>query len=86
MSCRVCGLVVLRGEMILLNTRFRDFSSSLDLSHAMQVEQKVSMTWVQPRVLDRNQINIMHNRLGQWCKDVRSMEFLLEDKAKEILT
>jgi len=51
-----------------------------------QVEQKVSMTWVQPRVLDRNQINIMHNRLGQWCKDVRSMEFLLEDKAKEILT
>jgi len=51
-----------------------------------QVDQKVSMTWVQPRVLDRTQINIMHNRLGQWCKDVRSMEFLLEDKAKDILT
>jgi len=51
-----------------------------------QVEQKVSMSWVQPRVLDRNQINIMHSRLGQWCKDVRSMEFLLEDKAKDILT
>lgn len=51
-----------------------------------QVDQKVSMSWVQPRVLDRNQINIMHGRLGQWCKDVRSMEFLLEDKAKDILT
>jgi len=51
-----------------------------------QVEQKVSMSWVQPRVLDRNQINIMHNRLGQWCKDVRSMEFLLENQAKDILT
>jgi len=51
-----------------------------------QVEQKVAMSWVQPRVLDRNQINVMHGRLGQWCKDVRSMEFLLEDRAKEILT
>jgi len=51
-----------------------------------QVDQKVSMSWVQPRVLDRTQINIMHNRLGQWCKDVKSMEFLLEDKAKDILT
>lgn len=51
-----------------------------------QVEQKVSMHWVQPRVLDRNQIGIMHSRLGQWCKDVRSMEVLLEDKAKDILT
>lgn len=44
------------------------------------------MTWVQPRVLDRNQITGMVDRLSEWCKHVGTMEKLLEDKACEILT
>jgi len=51
-----------------------------------QVDRKVHMSWVQPRVLDRQQISVMQERLDQWCKDVQSMEMLLEVKAQDILT
>ncbi|KAK2580072.1 hypothetical protein KPH14_012355 [Odynerus spinipes] len=51
-----------------------------------QVAGTVHMTWVQPRVLDRSQIAGMVQRLEGWCKDVSSMEHLLETRASEILT
>ncbi|XP_059485366.1 26S proteasome non-ATPase regulatory subunit 13 [Neocloeon triangulifer] len=51
-----------------------------------QVSQNVHMTWVQPRVLDKNQINGMIQRLNAWCNDVKLMENLMEEKAHEILT
>ncbi|XP_020710650.2 26S proteasome non-ATPase regulatory subunit 13 [Athalia rosae] len=51
-----------------------------------QVAATVNMTWVQPRVLDRVQIAGMVQRLEGWCKDVNSMESLLENRASEILT
>ncbi|CAB0039456.1 unnamed protein product [Trichogramma brassicae] len=51
-----------------------------------QVAGTVNMTWVQPRVLDRSQISGMIQRLDVWCKDVKSMETLLENRANEILT
>ncbi|XP_076242529.1 regulatory particle non-ATPase 9 [Calliopsis andreniformis] len=51
-----------------------------------QVAGTVNMTWVQPRVLDRTQIAGMVQRLDEWCKDVSSMEHLLESRASEILT
>lgn len=51
-----------------------------------QVGGIVNMTWVQPRVLDRTQITGMVEQLDYWCKDVNSMESLLESRASEILT
>ncbi|KAK7869786.1 hypothetical protein R5R35_008317 [Gryllus longicercus] len=51
-----------------------------------QVANNVHMTWVQPRVLDKQQISSMVQRLDTWCKDVNSMELLLETKAHEFLT
>lgn len=51
-----------------------------------QVDQCVTMTWVQPRVLDISQITTMQNRLTQWCQDVKTMEMLVENKAHDILT
>ncbi|XP_015588768.1 26S proteasome non-ATPase regulatory subunit 13 [Cephus cinctus] len=51
-----------------------------------QVAGTVNMTWVQPRVLDRSQISRMVQRLDGWCKDINSMENLLESRATEILT
>ncbi|XP_064607948.1 26S proteasome non-ATPase regulatory subunit 13-like [Liolophura sinensis] len=51
-----------------------------------EVDQKVHMTWVQPRVLDLEQIGIMQKRLMQWCEDVKQMERLVEVKAHDILT
>ncbi|CAD5110796.1 DgyrCDS161 [Dimorphilus gyrociliatus] len=50
-----------------------------------QVEQVVRMTWVQPRVLDRDQIRSMAGRLQKWCDDVMSMEELVHNRALDIL-
>ncbi|KAL1139629.1 hypothetical protein AAG570_006607 [Ranatra chinensis] len=51
-----------------------------------QVAATVHMTWVQPRVLNKKQISSMVERLNVWCKDVQSMEHLLEDKGHDFLT
>ena len=44
------------------------------------------MTWVQPRVLNFEQITSMIERLNDWCKFVGAMETMLEEKASDILT
>uniref|UniRef100_A0A2P2HY97 26S proteasome non-ATPase regulatory subunit 13 n=1 Tax=Hirondellea gigas TaxID=1518452 RepID=A0A2P2HY97_9CRUS len=61
---------------------------SLDLVRGSidQVEQKINITWVQPRVLDKAQLAGMMDRLNLWCKDVDSMQKLLEEQAAPILT
>ncbi|XP_071134795.1 26S proteasome non-ATPase regulatory subunit 13-like [Mytilus edulis] len=51
-----------------------------------EIDQKVSLTWVQPRVLDLQQVSTMQKRLEQWCSDVLTMEKLVELKAHDILT
>ncbi|XP_063044262.1 26S proteasome non-ATPase regulatory subunit 13-like [Engraulis encrasicolus] len=51
-----------------------------------EVDQKVQMTWVQPRVLDLNQIKGMQERLDVWCGDVKNMAVLVEHQAHDILT
>uniref|UniRef100_A0A672FTC0 26S proteasome non-ATPase regulatory subunit 13 n=1 Tax=Salarias fasciatus TaxID=181472 RepID=A0A672FTC0_SALFA len=51
-----------------------------------EVDQKVQMTWVQPRVLDLQQIKGMKERLDFWCGDVKDMAMLVEQQAHDILT
>ncbi|XP_068211143.1 26S proteasome non-ATPase regulatory subunit 13 [Palaemon carinicauda] len=51
-----------------------------------QVDNKVNITWVQPRVLDKKQLALMMERLTEWCKDVNSMQNLLQEQASSILT
>nr|CAG4646250.1 EOG090X05V9 [Macrothrix elegans] len=51
-----------------------------------QVDSVAHFTWVQPRVLDKNQLSSMMTRLENWCKDIESVENLLETKAQDILT
>ena len=51
-----------------------------------QVDQCVMLTWVQPRVLDRQQLNTMTNKIQSWSTSVQSMELMIESKAGEILT
>ena len=50
------------------------------------MEQCVMLTWVQPRVLDRQQLVTMTNKIGSWCESVQSMELTIETRAGEILT
>lgn len=51
-----------------------------------QVGQTVHMTWLKPRVLNKQQISSMVDRLNVWCKEVHEMENLLEDKGQDFLT
>ncbi|KAL8586610.1 26S proteasome non-ATPase regulatory subunit 13 [Nucella lapillus] len=51
-----------------------------------EVEQRVHMTWVQPRVLNLQQVAVIQNRLQLWSEDVKQMEQLLEVHAQDILT
>lgn len=50
-----------------------------------EVEKKVYLSWVQPRVLDKQQITSLRSKLEHWSKDVRKMEILLEQKVQEII-
>lgn len=51
-----------------------------------EVDQCVMLTWVQPRVLDKQQLVTMTNKIESWCQSVQSMELMIENKAGEILT
>jgi len=46
----------------------------------------VLMTWVQPRVLDQQQVGAMKDRMKAWYAKVLDMERLVEVKAHDILT
>lgn len=50
-----------------------------------EVDQKVHLTWVQPRVLDKAQIATLRTKLNSWCRDVKVMEHLMEQKARDII-
>lgn len=51
-----------------------------------QVSGVVNMTWVQPRVLNRDQVAGMADVLDAWITSITNMEQLIETKASEILT
>jgi len=51
-----------------------------------EVEQSVMLTWVQPRVLDRQQVESMTRKIESWCQSVQGMELMIDNKAGEILT
>lgn len=50
-----------------------------------QVEQTATLTWVQPRVLDKNQISLMAGRVNGWVRDVESREKEIYTRAQEIV-
>ncbi|VEL42657.1 unnamed protein product [Protopolystoma xenopodis] len=50
-----------------------------------EVRQVVTLTWLQPRVLDREQIASMHSRLKAWSQTVTKVRDLVEVDAKAIL-
>ena len=50
-----------------------------------QVGGTVHLWWVQPRVLNKAQILSLRSRVDTLCKDVKTMEGLLETKAQEII-
>lgn len=68
-------------EMLVM----RALSLNLVKGNIDQVNGRVHLWWVQPRVLNKAQIVSLRSRLDTLCKDVRVMEGLLETKAREII-
>ncbi|TGZ59255.1 hypothetical protein CRM22_009187, partial [Opisthorchis felineus] len=50
-----------------------------------EVNHSVSISWLKPRVLDREQIGSMRARLNEWCNSVSDTKSLVEVNAKAIL-
>ncbi|CAG0897372.1 unnamed protein product [Darwinula stevensoni] len=80
--CQETSLPLEEVELLVMKA----LSLNLVKGYIDQVEQKVYMTWVQPRVLDKKQVSVMINRLDTWCRDIQAMEMLVEKKAHDILT
>ncbi|CAF0762604.1 unnamed protein product, partial [Didymodactylos carnosus] len=51
-----------------------------------QVDEKLNMHWVKPRVLDLTQVDTLKKRLDSWAMDVKNMSYLVEQKASDILS
>lgn len=51
-----------------------------------QVDEKLNMYWVKPRVLDLRQVGTLKKRLDQWTNDVKQMTTLVEQQAGDILS
>ncbi|KAL3318415.1 26S proteasome non-ATPase regulatory subunit 13 [Cichlidogyrus casuarinus] len=51
-----------------------------------EINKTVSITWLQPRVLDYEQIESMYKQLGDWCGKVTDMRSLVEVDSRTILT
>ncbi|KAF7732299.1 26S proteasome regulatory subunit [Apophysomyces ossiformis] len=49
-----------------------------------QVDQVVTVTWVQPRVLDLNQIDGMRRRLDEWDSHVKKISGFLSEQGGEV--
>uniref|UniRef100_A0A8C5BHP9 PSD13 N-terminal domain-containing protein n=1 Tax=Gadus morhua TaxID=8049 RepID=A0A8C5BHP9_GADMO len=75
-------LCVMEVELLVMKA----LSVGLIKGNIDEVDQKVQMTWVQPRVLDLQQIKGMKERLDFWCEDVKNMAMLVEQQAHDILT
>jgi len=50
-----------------------------------EVAKTVSITWVQPRVLSRNQIKEVSGRVGEWNKGLKQLSLGLDENAAELL-
>merc|ERR1712018_899121 len=51
-----------------------------------QAAQSVNLTWVQPRVLDKEQLKTIMGKIANLTSSIKSMETMIENNANEILT
>lgn len=75
-SCRVPLEQV---ELLLIKA----FSLKVVRGTIDQIDETVRITWVQPRVLDAEQIRGMKTRLDGWAKEVATTSVYLEENAPE---
>lgn len=50
-----------------------------------EVEKMIHITWVQPRVLDKDQIGKLREMIGAWGEKVKSSVYLVEEQVPELM-
>ncbi|VDP29928.1 unnamed protein product [Soboliphyme baturini] len=78
---RVCRVDMKEVEHLFMKA----LSKGLIKGYIDEVERSGYVSWVQPRVLDRQQIEKMSSKISQWCKDVENVGHFIENRAQEIL-
>ena len=75
------GIPVDQVEWVLM----RAFSLGLIKGSIDQIDQSVSITWVQPRVLDKDQLAMLCTQLDTWTAKVKEALVTVEDQSAEVL-
>jgi 26S proteasome regulatory subunit N9 len=63
----------------------RAFSLGLVKGTIDQIDQSVSITWVQPRVLDKEQLGLLCGQLESWSARVRTTLVTVQDQTPELI-
>jgi len=78
---QTCQLPINEVEFLIMKA----FSLQVVKGVIDQVEQTVRIKYVQPRVLDKDQIANMRDRLLQWSKEVDNVSLYVEQNASELV-
>ena len=76
------GLNVDKIELLVMKA----LSKGLVKGQIDQVGESVNLTWVQPRVLDKEQVKTIMGKIATLNASIRTMENMIENNAGEILT
>lgn len=76
------GLPINQVELLVMKA----LAQGLVKGHIDQVDATVNLTWVQPRVLDMDQVKTIADKIKLWNTSINSLENILENNASEILT
>ena len=76
------GLNVDKIELLVMKA----LSKGLVKGQINQVDESVNLTWVQPRVLDKEQVKTIMGKIATLNSSIRAMENMIENNAGEILT
>ena len=49
-----------------------------------EVDQQIAITWIQPKVLDHEQIKVVVNQLNDWSDRVKRTLVTVEDQSLEL--
>ena len=75
------GLDLVKVEWLIM----RGLSLGLMKGYIDQYDQSATFTWVQPRVLNRDQVGKMGGRVGNWVKEVKDMESVIHQRGQEMV-
>jgi len=77
----ITGLATDKIEWLIM----RGLSLGLMKGYLDQFDQSATFTWVQPRVLKKDQVGKMGVRVESWVKEVKDMESVIHQRSREMV-